>query len=61
MWNRALFNKDVKDLGGPEAAAIKADFRLTTIISWQDGSRKPHFLSLAGIATALGFKPDRYL
>ena len=61
MFNRALFIEDVSYAGGLQAVSLKADIKLLTMSAWYNGTRTPRYISLAGIAVALGYLPERYL
>jgi len=60
MFNRELFIEDVSYAGGLQAVSLKADINLQTLEAWHSGTRVPRFISLGGIAAALGYLPERY-
>lgn len=60
MFNRLLFIDDVLYAGGLKAVSLKADIKLLTMSAWYNGTRTPRYISLAGIAAALGYLPERY-
>jgi hypothetical protein len=57
-WN--IFKADIDNLGGFDAAAARSGISVKTIKAWYQKNRTPHWISIAGIAVALGYSPERY-
>lgn len=62
MWSKhSLFIQEVNSRGGAEKVALATGFKASTIDSYLSNTRKPHWITLIGLATLMNLPPMHFV